>query len=272
MSTCITVATQQEVDAALAATERACIHIESERGVWIRVATTGPHTIRVQASATVEACDSATVEAWGSATVKAWGSATVEACDSATVEACDSATVEAWGTTHVAARGRSRVSARPYVAVHLHSAQAQVTGGLVIDVTQLDLNDPATWCEHHGVAVEEGRAVLYKAVDKDLAAGRGYILTTYPVGASVEATDWRDNNECGGGLHLSPRLEQAGSYEQGPADTRRYLRCTVALTDLRPIDATKCKVRALRVEAEVDAFRRVITPSAPTESAKVVNS
>ena len=55
---------------------------------------------------------------------------------SATVTACDSATV----------------TATPCVAVHLHSATATVSGGVVIDVSK-PITDPRDWSEHHGVRV-----------------------------------------------------------------------------------------------------------------------
>ncbi|MGO5205677.1 hypothetical protein ACTQ2S_08350, partial [Parolsenella catena] len=84
----ITVTTQAELDAAIAAGARV-IDIRSEPGSYI--------TVRACDSTTVTACDSTTVTAYGSATVAAYGSATVRAHDSATV------------------------TARPRVAVHCHS-------------------------------------------------------------------------------------------------------------------------------------------------------
>ena len=165
------------------------------------------------------------------------GSATVEASGSATVRAYDTATVRAGS----------------HVAVHLHSGQARVTGGVLIDVSSLDLTDARTWCEHHGVDIVDGRAVLYKALGDDLTAGQGYGRpTVYTVGTNLVAEDWRDNNQCGGGLHLSPTAHQAGAYHD---NATRWLRCTADLADVRPIDGgiPKCKVRALTV---VDTYTR----------------
>lgn len=160
---------------------------------------------------------------------------------SATVRAYDSATVRAGS----------------HVAVHLHSARAHISGGVVIDHTAVDLTDPATWCAYHGVPVVDGRASLHKAVDAEMAAGQDYLRTVYTVGADLECPDWRDDHECGGGLHLSPRPWQAGVYG-GYGSTGRYLRCTVDLAELRCIDGSppKAKARRLRVEAEVDRFGR----------------
>ncbi len=219
------------------------------------VQASGSATVEASGSATVQAYGSATVQAYGSATVQAYGSATVQAYDSATVQAYDSATVRAYGSATVRAYGSATVTATPHVAVHLHSARATVTGGVVIDLTRLDLTDPRTWCEHHGVDITAGgEALLYKAVGPDLRAGEDYIPTVYEIGATVEATDWRDDHRCGGGLHVSPRPAQARRYRHGT--DARYLRVAAPLADIRPISADKCKTRQVRVLAEVDAFGR----------------
>lgn len=249
-------------------------------------------------SSSVEARDSTRIEAWDSASVKAWGSASVEAWDSSrivargssrivargysriaardsanvearghsrieargssSVEAWDCASVEAWGSSSVHARGEATVTAGTHVAVHLHSAQATVTGGVVIDVASLDLTDPQTWCDHHGVTVRDGRAVLYKAVDEDLVAGHGYRLTTYAVGRTVAAGDWRDDHKCGGGLHASPSPHQARAY--CVAQQPRFLRVSAPVESIRPIEDDKCKAACWLVEAEVDMWREEIAP------------
>ena len=287
--TCATVTSQSELDAALADAAVTCVHIESEAGVWLCLSSSGSATVRafdsatvrasgsatvrasgsatVEAfgsatvrafdSATVEAFGSATVEAFGSATVRAFGSATVRAYGSATVEASDSATVRASGSTGVHAYGRSSTTATSHVAVHLHSARATIAGGVLIDLTTLDLHDPATWCDHHGVdIVEDGRAVLYKALGDDLTTGGEYgHVFTWTVGADLVCPDWRDDHDCGGGLHLSPRPAQASTYRVNPT---RWMRCTVPLAELRPIDGSKAKARLVYVQAEVDEWARPV--------------
>ncbi len=220
------------------------------------VRASGSATVRAYGSATVEAYGSATVEASGSATVRASGSATVEAYGSATVRAYGSATVEASGSATVEAYGSATVRAGSHVAVHLHSAQATISGGVIIDITELDLTDPATWIGYTGANIDDGRVTLYKATGDDLTMGEEYgHPTTYTVGADLVCVDWRDDNECGGGLHLSPTPGQASDYH---LSATRWLRCTADVADVRPIPGgtAKCKVRALRVEAEVDRFAR----------------
>jgi hypothetical protein len=210
-----TVTTQLELDDALAS-DADVIHINSPAGVWLRLSTSG----------------SATVEASGSATVRASGSATVRAYDSATVEAT------------------------PHVAVHLHSARAQISGGVVIDISALDLDNAQVWADHVGIEVVDHdgtpTAVLYKVVSPELIAGAEHGRpTTYEPGTEVTAGDWRDDHECGGGLHISPRPFQAKKYRRSESGTR-FLKVAAPLAGLRPIGEDKAKSRTVRVLAEVD--------------------
>jgi hypothetical protein len=223
----------------------------------------GSATVRASGSATVEAYGSATVRAYGSATVRASGSATVRASGSATVEAYGSATVEAYGSATVRALYGAKVTAGPHVAVHLHSAQAIVEGGVVIDVTQLDLTDPSTWADHNGVNVSnDGVALLYKAVNDELVAGRSYGKpTVYALGETVACDDWEPTNECGGGLHLSPTAGMAKTYNESAT---RFVEVAVPVADLRPIvgGTPKCKVASCKVLREIDLFMRPVAAKA----------
>ena len=95
----ITVTTQDELDAALAAHKddrQATILIDSPQGVWLHLRGSVMASVMASGSATVWAHDSATVMAYGSATVWASGSASVWAFDSASVTAFGSATVRAF--------------------------------------------------------------------------------------------------------------------------------------------------------------------------------
>ena len=170
----------------------------------------------------------------GDVTLRTEISATVEAYDSATVRASDSATVRA--STHV--------------AVHRHTTRATITGGVVIDHTTVDHTDPRVWAGYVGATVTGDTVTLYKAVDKDHYAGHQYRLTRYPIGESVTAPDWRDDHNCGGGLHASPHPHQALDYYPGAA---RMLTVECDLSDLRPIPGgtAKAKARTFRVTGEV---------------------
>ena len=286
----IIVKTQAELDAALARDDISRntheIIIDSPAGVWITIGDDNGQDVRVQAygSATVQAYGSATVRAYGSATVRASGSATVEASDSATVLAYGSATVEAYGSATVQAYGSATVRAygsatvrasgsatvqasdsatvraAPYVAVHLLSAHATVSGGVVIDIAALDQNDPRTWCELHGVTIDnEGNAHLYKAVDDNFTAGHSWTPTVYTLGSDPRCDEWLDNNDCGGGLHVCPTAWHARNHY---SDATSYLEVTAPLTSIRPIDATKCKAPTVHVLREVDLDMRPVREAA----------
>ena len=168
--------------------------------------------------------------------VRASGSATVRASDSATVEAA------------------------PYVAVHLFSARATVTGGVVIDIAALDQHDPRTWCELQGVTIDDdGNAHLYKAVDDNLTAGHSWTPTAYTIGSDPRCNQWLANNSCGFGLHVCPTARQALDHY---AEATRYLEVTAPLASLRPIDATKCKAPTAHVLREVDLNMRPVKEAA----------
>ena len=231
------VRTQQELDAALAAGE-GWIEIRSEAGVWLTVAATG----------------SATVTAYGSATVRAYGSATVTATDSATVRASGSATVRAYGSATVRAYDSATVRATPHVAVHLHSASVDISGGVVIDVSKPIL-DPADWCAYHGVTVSKaGVATLYKAVGDDYLSTWG---GDYTPGTKPSDPDWYDDNKCGHGLHFSPTPGQALAYMR---NATRFVEVGVKVTELCPIPGGTAKCKAPRVvracrEVDIDGTR-----------------
>ena len=287
-----TVVNQVELDAALTSGTSA-IYIDSPAGVWLTLTASGSSRVvardssrvvargssrvvardssRVVAwdsssveawgSSSVVARDSSSVEAWGSSSVEAWGSSRVEAWGSSSVVARGSSRVEAWGSSRVEAWGSSRVEAGTHVAVHLHSQRVTLTGGVVIDMTTIDHTDPATWAGLHGATISRGSIVLFKATDETLTAGQAYTPVTYKIGETITAADWRDDNQCGGGLHLSPSPSCARQYRP---DAKRYVAVRVKLADLRPISdggAPKVKVRSCEVLHEVDVYgEALVTP------------
>jgi hypothetical protein len=230
-----TVKTQAGLDKALKESVN-YIYIDSPEGVWI--------TLRDYDR------DSSHVEAWGSSHVEAWGSSHVEAWGSSHVVARDSSHVVAWGSSHVEAWDSSHVEARPLVAVHLHSARAEVEGGVVIDITAIDQTDPQTWCDMQGAEAKGGTALVYKAVDDNLTSGYG---TTYPLGETVVAKDWNGKPNCGGGLHFGPTPRHARSYN---LSATRYLACQIPLKHAKGITegggTAKVKARECVVLYEVD--------------------
>ena len=209
----------------------------------VTVEAFGNSIVTVRDNATVNALEQATIDAFDNATVNACGYATVSAWGRASVRAWDRATVDAWED--------STVEAGIFVAVYVHSKTVAHQGGVIIDMTLIDANDPETWCAMHLVEVDEdGQAHLYKALDADLNAGRNYRrLTNYPVGHIVDDTvNWVDNNRCANGLHASPTPWLAkGHYEEAS----RFVEVCCPVKDLRPIDSSKAKAPRLRVLREV---------------------
>ena len=203
-------------------------------------------------SASVTACGSATVWASGSATVWASGSSKVTAFDSASVWASDSSKVTAYGSASVWASDASVVTV---------FNSATVTGGVVIDHTTTDATTPTGWATENGASVSGGEVKLYKALPDDLTSGLLYgHPTVWAVGEEVTCDDWRADDECGGGLHLSPTPGHAWQYLD--YETRpRFLECVALIDTIIPLhgDVAKCKTPRVRVVREVDMAGHQVT-------------
>ena len=240
----ITVATQAELDVALAA---------HDNGRSERIVVVGSAHVVASGSAHVVASGSAHVEAWDSAHVVAWGSAHVVAWGSAHVVASGSAHVEAWGAVQVRAYARAvALAATATVVVSAHGCDVTVTGiGVVVRVPAVVT--PEAWCDYHGVTMVGGIATIYKAVRDDYRSARGAV---YAPGGTCEAPDWDGGREeCGGGLHFSPRPAMALEFD---AAATRFVACPVALSDMRAPnegDAYPHKIKARRCGPVVEVDR-----------------
>uniref|UniRef100_A0AAU8B2G4 DUF7666 domain-containing protein n=1 Tax=Dulem virus 38 TaxID=3145756 RepID=A0AAU8B2G4_9CAUD len=219
-------------------------------------------TVEAYGTSTVEAYDTVTVRAYGTATVEAYDTSAVEAYDTVTVRACGTATVEAYDTVTVRAYDTVTVKCTPLVAIYKHHPEALASGGVLIDVSSLNLSDPRGWAQVYGAVRDgSGYATLYKALPNDLTSGQSYgKKTLWEIGSTVRCEDWQDSPECGHGLHLSPTPALAAQYADRP---ERFLECRVLVDTLLPIlggGAAKCKVPEAYVVREVD---RRGTPVAP---------
>ncbi len=149
--------------------------------------------------------------------------------------------VEARGYAQLQVRGAVIVKAGKNNAVTVHGKLAKVRGGRVVRVSAI--TTAKAWCEHHGVQVCRGVAVVYKAVDDKY---RSSYSGDYTPGTVPEAADWDGGvAECGGGLHFSPSPACAKSFF--PQATK-FLVCQVRLKDMRkPTESdnytTKIKAR-----------------------------
>ena len=160
--------------------------------------------------------------------------------------------VTASGSSRVVARDSSRVEAGRYVAVHLWSQRVTLNAkGAVIDMTTLDLTQPDQWVEYHGVRVDVGDAIVYKAVGDDLCSERGMV---YPIGETVTAADWKPTAACGNGLHFGVSPRSARQYFLAAT---RFLACAVDAAGLIALD-DKCKAESCQVLYEVDIDGEVV--------------
>jgi hypothetical protein len=189
------------------------------------VTASGQARVWAWGRASVTGLEASEIEAWGSATVMATGSGKVEARENAFVAAGGSVRVRAFGAAMVRARGRAQIEATDGVSITRHSQAATVSGGHVTDAIRFDT--PEEWCEYYGIEVDDGVAILYKAVDEDFNSYHG---TSYGPGTEPYAPDWDGGErECGGGLHFSPRPTFALPH---PDDSMRFVACPVRLADM----------------------------------------
>ena len=263
--TAITVHTQAELDAALTNPDHAFytheIIIDSPAGVTLVVDDGRGHRVSAFDSSTVAARDSSAVRAYDSSAVTAFGSSAVHAYGSSAVTSYDSSAVTAYDSSTVHAYGSSAVTARGSVAIHEHGPHTTIAGGVILDHTTTDATTPTEWAAKNGAPVKDGMVTLYKALPADLTSGRPFgHAVVWPTTGEVSCDDWRDDDERGGGLHLSPTPGQAWPYlcyETSP----RFLECTAPLDSIVPIpgEAAKCKVERCTVVREVDVMGRPVT-------------
>ena len=239
-------------------------------GVSASVEAHGSARVEASGFAHVVAWDSAIVEAWDSAIVVAWGSASVVAYGSASVAAYGSARVKAWDSTSVAAHGycfidhRSDVPARAsaHVSVNLWNG-ATCEGGRQQVVSLATAQD---WCEYYGARIEDGNAIVYKAVGADYKSRHG---VTYEPGTMPTDPAWDGKGRefaKGGGLDFSPTPRHTHKFVTSPA---HYLECRIALDEMvvhfegsYPEKCCAPRVVAPLVEVDVDGVPVAVTEEA----------
>ena len=141
------------------------------------------------------------MQAWDHARVEAWGNAHVVARGEVTVEAIDAARVEAWDNALVVVGGEACVEAWGNVQVVKRSDRARVKLHANARIAALP-RTAQEFCEHHGITVRDGCAILYKAVSPDLRAWYDNDFQ-YEVGGTFrEQCDPSEDVACGVGLHV----------------------------------------------------------------------
>ncbi len=132
--------------------------------------------------------------------------------------------VDAKGNAQLSVAGPVQVIAGNNNAV-LTDGKATVSGGKIFTV--LPILNGQDWCDTYGVPTKDGVAILFKAVGADFKSPRG---GDYTPGSTRSAPDWDGGKqECGGGLHFSPRPSAALAFNIG---AERFVACPVAVKDI----------------------------------------
>jgi hypothetical protein len=197
--------------------------------------------LRESSRAVLWGSSSAVLRESSSAVLRESSSAVLRESSSAVLR--ESSRAVLWGSSSAHAHDKACVKSAPLCAVFLHSSTVDVSGGVILDHSKVADMDGAAWCEYHGVKVSRGIATLYKAVNDQWTTDRG---TDYSPGSKPKCDDWRDDGECGGGLHFGPTPRHAKSYQP---DATRFLAVGVRVSELRPIHdlSSVAKAKAPRV-------------------------
>src|SRR5205823_5345090 len=123
----VTVTNQTELDAAIASKE-SLIYVEAPDGIWVTIREAAPDSRIVLR-------------------------------ESSHAELRESSHAEAKGSSNLHLRDSSSATAGKLVSVHLYSQRAQFEGGVLVDLTELDLSKADQWADYHGVDIEGDRAL-----------------------------------------------------------------------------------------------------------------
>ena len=211
--------------------ERALAHTNNGSAELIVCVGDAHYTLRGNSTATL----------WENSTATLWGNSTATLRGNSTATLRENSTATLWGNAAVRAFDWTTVKSKSPSAVLLsHSDEVNVVG----DLRQLTMQTPQSvtdWLEFYGIEIEDGTAVLYKAVGTDYESRNGI---TYRPGEETVAPDWDFGaRECGGGLHFSPHPQLALDFR--PA-AKHFLACPVRVADIafHPNSSYPNKVKA----------------------------
>jgi hypothetical protein len=180
--------------------------------------------------------------------------------------------MEAWGFAVVVydsygAPANLTQHGNAYIVVRNHVPEKKIpsfSGAVILDKPVIKTAED--WCGYHGADIEDGNAVLFKAVDDDWSTDNARRANVFYVpGTAPEAPDWDGGaKECGGGLHFSPSPTAALYFNSGAT---KFVRCLVPLDDIavHPNGQYPQKVKAPRAVAVAacDRFGDLITDEVP---------
>ncbi len=138
-----------------------------------------------------------------------------------------SSQVTAYDSSQVRAYGSSQVTASKYVAVTIPAnSKSKVKGGVKIKIPAI--RTAVEWCKFYDVTVKAGVAIIYKALRSDYKSSHGFL---YAPNSIPSAPDWDGGvNECGGGLHFSPRPAMALAFD---SQAIKFMACPVLVKEIK---------------------------------------
>jgi len=203
----------------------------------------GNSTATLWGNSTATLWGNSTATLWGNSTATLWGNSTATLRGNSTATLRGNSTATLWGNSTATLRGNSTATLRgnaaarafdwttvesksPSAVLLSHSDEVNVVG----DPRQLAMQNPqsvAEWLEFYGIEVEDGVAILYKAVGRNYHSRNGI---HYTPGSEPVAPDWDGGvRECGGGLHFSPHPQFALDFRP---DAEHFLACPVKVEDI----------------------------------------
>ena len=172
----------------------------------------------------------ASVEAWGNSSVVAWGNSSVAGFEFTFILILS--------TTVVIKKLRQYCIVRLREKCNIPKKDKTVK---IIDHTKVELKyNKTTFREIYDLETNDNKIILYKSVNPETLCD--FTTNTIKYEGIVTCPDFDPSNdrECGGGLHLCARPEQALSFNKG-----LLLKCEVDLKDIvvysKNIEKVRCK-------------------------------
>jgi hypothetical protein len=182
-------------------------------------------------------------ELWENSHAELWGNSHAELWENSYAELWENSYAELWGNSHAQCRS-------PYACGILKSITSKCIGRHIGDKPL----SPKEYLTNCGVEIKNQYVLLYKTVQDNFCSHYTNSVK-YLIGQEVVAPDWKpdDKIECGNGLHLSPTIQQAMTFNQSGV----YLACRVKLSDIASLPAyaqypDKIRVRACTPLYQVD--------------------
>ena len=93
--------------------------------------------------------------------------------------------------------------------------------------TIVKIESPQDWCDHYGVEVNDGIAIVFKALNEDFSSGRDSSFKYLP--GTAPKADKFDDIECSHGLHFSPHPRMALAFH---VNAKKFVACPVKVESM----------------------------------------